>query len=103
MDAEFGVPQWVFGMTTYGFQPDGTIIARYSQGGKWNLTRIDPKDAANTNLFRLPYSNISSVAIVVVPMAIVRIASLVRRRNPSRSLKLICRQAKARSSVAVRQ
>ena len=39
MDAEFGAPQWVFGTTTYGFQPDGTIIARYAQGGKWNVMR----------------------------------------------------------------
>ena len=30
MEAEFGAPQWVFGTTTYGFEPDGHIVARYT-------------------------------------------------------------------------
>ena len=33
MDAEFGAPQWVFGMTTYGFEANGNLVARCSQGG----------------------------------------------------------------------
>ncbi len=62
MNAEFGMPQWVFGMTTYGFQPDGTIIARFTQNGKWSLVRITPH-AAKYETILLPYSNISSVDV----------------------------------------
>ena len=43
MEAEFGVPQWVFGTTTYGFLADGRIVARYTQGGKWQMALIDPQ------------------------------------------------------------
>ena len=62
VDAEFGTPQWVFGMTTYGFQPDGKIVARYTRGGKWCLTRIDPQTGKHQPI-PIPYSNISSVDV----------------------------------------
>jgi dipeptidyl aminopeptidase/acylaminoacyl peptidase len=41
MSAEFGLPQWVFGMTTYGFDAENGIVATYSDGGRWRLGRID--------------------------------------------------------------
>ncbi len=62
MAAEFGAPQWVFGVTTYGFQPNGTIIARFTQGGKWFVTRIDPHSGKHEPIL-LPYSNISSIDV----------------------------------------
>ena len=60
MEAEFGTPQWVFGMTTFGFQPDGTIIARATQAGRWSLLRIDPR-SGKSEAIKLPYTNISSI------------------------------------------
>jgi dipeptidyl aminopeptidase/acylaminoacyl peptidase len=62
MDAEFGAPQWVFGTTTYGFQPDGHIVARYSSGGTWRLMRIDPRSKTHQTL-ELPYSYISGLNV----------------------------------------
>ena len=62
MKAEFGAPQWVFGMTTYDFEPDGRIVARYTTGGTWRLARIDPKSGAQETL-DLPYSHLSSVQV----------------------------------------
>ena len=62
MDAEFGAPQWVFGMTTYGFHADGTIIARYTRGGKWSVVRIDPQSGKHETI-KLPYSNVSSIDV----------------------------------------
>jgi dipeptidyl aminopeptidase/acylaminoacyl peptidase len=62
MQAEFGAPQWVFGTTTYGFDADGQIIARYSSGGMWRLMRIDPKTGQREN-FDLPYTYLSSVDV----------------------------------------
>jgi dipeptidyl aminopeptidase/acylaminoacyl peptidase len=41
MDAEFATPQWVFGMSTYGFLNDHEIFCCYTQKGQWNLAIID--------------------------------------------------------------
>jgi dipeptidyl aminopeptidase/acylaminoacyl peptidase len=62
MHAEFGAPQWVFGITTYGFEPDGRILARYTTGGTWRLVRIDPDSGRHVTL-DLPYSYISGVHV----------------------------------------
>ena len=41
MEAEFGLPQWVFGQSTYAFESPGRIICAYTQNGTWHLARID--------------------------------------------------------------
>jgi dipeptidyl aminopeptidase/acylaminoacyl peptidase len=60
IDAEFGLPQWGFGMSTYGVAGDGRIIASRAQAGVWQLGAIsgDRFDA-----FELPYSDISGVRV----------------------------------------
>lgn len=40
-DAEFATPQWVFGMSTYGFLTAQEIFCCYSQQGFWQLGVID--------------------------------------------------------------
>jgi dipeptidyl aminopeptidase/acylaminoacyl peptidase len=41
MEAEFGVPQWVFGKSTYGFESAARIICTYTQEGIWHLASLD--------------------------------------------------------------
>ncbi len=41
MDAEFGRPQWVFGMSTYAFESPERIICSYTRGGDWHLAMIE--------------------------------------------------------------
>lgn len=41
MEAEFGVPMWVFGLSTYTFLPDGTIVCSYAERGDWTLGVIE--------------------------------------------------------------
>ena len=41
--AEFGEPQWEFGMSRYGFLPDGRIVASYLANGIAKLALIDSK------------------------------------------------------------
>ena len=41
--AEFGEPQWEFGMSRYGFLPDGRIVASYLANGIARLAIIDSK------------------------------------------------------------
>ncbi|NGX48051.1 MAG: hypothetical protein K1000chlam3_01438, partial [Chlamydiae bacterium] len=44
MEAEFGIPAWVFGLPTYAFIPDGSIICSYVIKGVDYLGKIDPKN-----------------------------------------------------------
>jgi dipeptidyl aminopeptidase/acylaminoacyl peptidase len=41
MAAEFGEPQWQFGLSMYGFSADGGVVCLYEQGGRSHLGRID--------------------------------------------------------------
>lgn len=41
MAAEFGKPQWGFGMSTYAFASPGQIICTYGERGFWQLASID--------------------------------------------------------------
>ncbi|MBL7062869.1 MAG: S9 family peptidase [Anaerolineae bacterium] len=41
MEAEFGRPQWVFGMSTYAFASAERIICAYTEQGIWHLVGLD--------------------------------------------------------------
>ena len=41
MQAEFGLPQWVFGMSTYDFASPSSILCSYSQDGTRHLAWLD--------------------------------------------------------------
>ncbi|MCB1737485.1 MAG: S9 family peptidase [Gammaproteobacteria bacterium] len=60
LDAEFGRPQWVFGMSTYGFADNGDIVACYSRDGRWRLTRIDDDGRHD---YTLPYDDIQEIRV----------------------------------------
>lgn len=42
-EAEFGLPQWVFGLSTYDFLSDGRIASSYVKDGLRHLAMIDPE------------------------------------------------------------
>jgi dipeptidyl aminopeptidase/acylaminoacyl peptidase len=58
--AEFGLPQWVFGMSTYALMGKHRIVCTYSQGGIWKLALINTLSKHFTPL-RLPYTDISGI------------------------------------------
>lgn len=41
MEAEFGLPQWVFGMSTYGFETSGRLFCTYKSEGRSYLASLD--------------------------------------------------------------
>jgi dipeptidyl aminopeptidase/acylaminoacyl peptidase len=41
MEAEFGLPLWVFGMATYAFPDERTLLTAFTQDGRWRLLQID--------------------------------------------------------------
>jgi dipeptidyl aminopeptidase/acylaminoacyl peptidase len=60
MDAEFGQPQWVFGMSTYAFAGAGRLVCSYASKGLSRLGVIDLAAGGLTPI-ALPYSEFSSV------------------------------------------
>ncbi|NER28913.1 MAG: S9 family peptidase [Symploca sp. SIO1C4] len=63
LSAEFGLPQWVFGMSTYGFESEHRLICTYSQGGISKLASIDLKKK-QLEVIETPYTSISSLQVV---------------------------------------
>ncbi|MEG4232069.1 S9 family peptidase [Microcoleus sp. Pol11C3] len=60
MAAEFGLPQWVFGMSTYAVVSESKIICTYTQQGLWYLASLDLTTKQLTTI-ETPYTDISSV------------------------------------------
>ena len=49
-EAEFGMPQWVFGMSSYGFVSAERIICSYIEKGSANLASIDTRTGELTKI-----------------------------------------------------
>jgi len=60
MAAEFGLPQWIFGMSTYAIVSDSKIICTYNMRGQWHLASLDLATKQLTAI-ETPYADISSV------------------------------------------
>lgn len=60
MEAEFGVPHWVFRSSTYDFLPDGRIACAYKPDAFWRLGLLDPESGELTPI-PTPYSEIGGV------------------------------------------
>ncbi len=62
MEAEFSGPDWNFGQSTYGFLPDGSIVAVAHAAGRDRLFRIGPATGASAALDG-PFSVIDALAV----------------------------------------
>jgi dipeptidyl aminopeptidase/acylaminoacyl peptidase len=60
MRAEFGQPQWVFGMSTYAFAGQNRLVATYVENGLGSLALIDLASGKLTRL-ELPFTDFGSV------------------------------------------
>ncbi|MFZ1087751.1 MAG: prolyl oligopeptidase family serine peptidase, partial [Xanthobacteraceae bacterium] len=60
MEAEFGLPQWMFGMSSYAFAGGNRIVCAYSQSGLRRLALLDLTSKAPT-LIETPFSEFGSV------------------------------------------
>ena len=59
--AEFGLPQWVFRMSTYGFAGDGRILTAFCEHGRWSLGLLDGQGGLEP--VDTPYSQIDAVTV----------------------------------------
>ena len=57
MEAEFGMPQWLFGMSTYAFESAQHLICAYTQKGRWQLAEINLA-AKDLKVIETPYTDI---------------------------------------------
>jgi len=60
MEAEFGEPQWVFGMFTYDFVSSTKILCCYSQNGTWHLNWLETSKKILTSIIT-PYTDFSCI------------------------------------------
>jgi dipeptidyl aminopeptidase/acylaminoacyl peptidase len=58
MAAEFGMPQWVFGMSTYAFESTERIICTYIERGSSRLASLNPL-TREFQLIETPYTDIT--------------------------------------------
>ena len=65
---EFGLPQWIFGMSTWAPLADGSIACAWTSDGIWSLGRIAPDSAADRAPdesgpvpYTLPFTHFASV------------------------------------------
>lgn len=61
MEAEFGQPAWVFGMTTYVFESADRLVCAYQQNGQGYLAMINTRTLEFT-ILDLPYTEFHSLA-----------------------------------------
>ena len=62
MEAEFGEPQWAFGMSRYGFDTAGRIVCTFSQRGVSQLATLDAETGAFETL-ATPFCMIDSLRV----------------------------------------
>jgi dipeptidyl aminopeptidase/acylaminoacyl peptidase len=62
-EAEFGLPQWAFGMSTYAFVSPGRLVCSYSERGRSRLAILDT-ESGELEPLETPYSSIAHVRAV---------------------------------------
>jgi dipeptidyl aminopeptidase/acylaminoacyl peptidase len=62
LEAEFGRPQWIFNMRSYGFTADGDVIAAGIRDGLWSLYRIGA-GRGEAQVIPVPYSDIDDLVV----------------------------------------
>jgi dipeptidyl aminopeptidase/acylaminoacyl peptidase len=60
MEAEFGEPQWLFGMATYGFSSAEQLVCIYTQNGRYYLATIDTA-TRQLETIKTPYTDLWAV------------------------------------------
>ncbi len=60
MEAEFGAPQWVFGMSTYAFASAEQVICVYNHSGTWKLASLGTR-TRTLEPIKTPYTSIRDI------------------------------------------
>ena len=60
MEAEFGLPQWIFGMSTYAFTSERRILCAFNREATWRLALLDT-ETRRMDVIETPFTDIGSV------------------------------------------
>ncbi len=98
MEAEFGLPQWVFGMSTYAIVSPRRLVCAFNERGIWQLATLD---TATRQLTRVdtPYSDIGGLRaaaghVVFIGGAAGEPASVVTFDPDNRQMEVLRRSSK---------
>lgn len=61
MAAEFGLPHWVFGLSTYALADGDGLYCAYCEEGRWTLGRLQPGSEALLEPLVTPYTQIDGL------------------------------------------
>jgi len=94
-EAEFATPLWVFGLSTYAWLDDETIVCVYQQSGFWHLATLATEtgrlDAAPTDLTELGMVFASAGRALLVGGSAARSPALYSLSGQDREVKLFHR------------
>ena len=95
MEAEFGRPQWIFGMSTYRFVSANQIICTYTQDGIWHLALLDTL-TRSLDQIETPYTSIANLqpvpgGVLFNASSATESASIVRFDLATRQFEVVCR------------
>jgi dipeptidyl aminopeptidase/acylaminoacyl peptidase len=62
LEMEFAPPDWLFGFSSYGFLPDGAVVAVGRGGGRDRLYRLGPA-AGQVELIDVPFTEMGSLSV----------------------------------------
>ncbi len=97
MEAEFGMPQWLFGMSTFAFESDRQLICAYTRQGRWQLAAInlttDELKVIATPYTEISYLRASSGRAVFVGGSAAEPASIVQLDLTTNSLEVLRRSS----------
>lgn len=60
LDAEFGLPQWIFGLSTYAFESERRLVCAINCEGTWHLAALDA-DTLRIDSIETPFTDIGAV------------------------------------------
>ncbi len=93
MEAEFGLPQWAFGMTTYGFASENHIICAYNRHGTWYIADLYPNEG-RLETVPTPFTDLTWSGIKVTPTHVAFGAGSPTESAAVRRYDLLARQLK---------
>ena len=95
--AEFGVPQWAFGMRTYGFVSERRIVCAYNRMGRWSVADLDTE----TRVLRTvptPFTELTRAGMCVSPDRVVFGAG-----SPTMPDSLMCHEPASGETLPLRR
>jgi dipeptidyl aminopeptidase/acylaminoacyl peptidase len=108
--AEFGLPQWVFGMSTYCVLAGGDVLTAFTEQGTWRLGRLSPQtgelrvlDHAYTEYSGLRACPTGAVLLAASPSSAVALLHFDERSETLTLLRSFGETPGAASSVDGRQ